>query len=64
MKIPKNIEDLIKLKIDFIGFIFYPKSKRYLKNELSIEIPKSIKRVGVFVNELKVMIEKIDDGSF
>jgi phosphoribosylanthranilate isomerase len=51
MRDPQNIDDLSKLKIDFVGFIFYPKSKRYFDSEVRISTPKNIRRVGVFVNE-------------
>lgn len=44
-----------EMHIDFMGFIFYPKSKRHVEGKLSAEqiqpIPESIKKVGVFVNE-------------
>lgn len=54
MKNPDNIEQLGKLPIDFIGFIFFAKSPRYAAGlditDLS-SLPDSIKRVGVFVNE-------------
>ncbi len=54
MKHPNNIQDLIELKPDFIGFIFYDKSPRYV-NEMDedfiMRIPISIRKVGVFVNE-------------
>ncbi len=50
MKIPDNIEQLSKLNIDFMGFIFYKKSKRYTKT-IAIDITKNKKKVGVFVNE-------------
>src|SRR5690606_29659857 len=54
MKYRENIEELIRLKPDYIGFIFYPKSKRYAKDELStfpevINLP--VEKIGVFVNE-------------
>lgn len=49
-----NIEELVALKPNFIGFIFYEKSPRFAGEELSEEyvktIPKDIKKVGVFVN--------------
>jgi len=49
-----NIEELVKLNPNFIGFIFYEKSPRFAGEELNEEyvrsIPKSIKKVGVFVN--------------
>ena len=49
-----NIEEVIALAPDFIGLIFYPKSSRYvgdLEAGMIHEIPKHIKKVGVFVNE-------------
>lgn len=54
MKYRENIEELIRLAPDYIGFIFYPKSNRYAKDELSsfpevINLP--IEKIGVFVNE-------------
>ncbi|MEP1032049.1 phosphoribosylanthranilate isomerase [Ekhidna sp.] len=50
----ENIQELIALKPDFIGFIFYPKSPRYvseLDEDFIMRIPLSISKVGVFVNE-------------
>jgi len=50
----ENIRALVKLKPDYIGFIFYEKSPRYvgkkIPDELLDAIPSSIKKVGVFVN--------------
>lgn len=42
--------------VDYIGFIFYPASKRYVLKNLTVEqlsffIPIKAKKVGVFVNE-------------
>ncbi len=58
MRDPQNIEALLALPIDYIGFIFYPKSKRYVGDtDLSTWIQGNeeafglIKKVGVFVNE-------------
>ena len=49
-----NIEQVVALQPNFIGFIFYEKSARFVGEELSEEyvrsIPQSIKKVGVFVN--------------
>ena len=54
MKYPDNIREIVKLKPDYIGFIFYEKSPRYVGKEIDPEIldsvPSSIKKVGVFVN--------------
>lgn len=54
MRDPENIQGLIELKPDFIGFIFYPKSPRYvaeMDEDFIMRIPLSIQKVGVFVNE-------------
>ncbi len=55
MRNPENIEAITLLPIDFIGFIFYPKSKRDVGEDFDPKImhsiPKNIKKVGVFVNE-------------
>ncbi|MDR0873190.1 MAG: phosphoribosylanthranilate isomerase [Prevotellaceae bacterium] len=53
MKNPQNIQDLVKLNPDFIGFIFYEKSPRFCGKELqNLDfVPKNIKKIGVFVNE-------------
>jgi phosphoribosylanthranilate isomerase len=63
LKYPENISQLIRIKPDYMGFIFYPKSKRYcegfINQEFMAEIPNSIKKVGVFVNANLVEIEKI-----
>lgn len=49
-----QIQELISMNIDFLGFIFYEKSPRYALNRLSLkDISKIIHqgKVGVFVNE-------------
>jgi len=62
MKVSENIRQLIDIQPHYIGFIFYPKSKRYVGDSLSPEIINSIssniKKVGVFVNESLDTIEK------
>ena len=56
-----QIKELIDLKVDFLGFIFYEKSPRYVLNHLSLEQISEINhqaKVGVFVNEdLEKIIE-------
>lgn len=50
---PENIQGLIDLRPNFMGFIFYKKSPRYkedLDENLLSRIPISISKVGVFVN--------------
>jgi phosphoribosylanthranilate isomerase len=55
MKYRENLRSLVGLHPDFVGFIFYSKSKRFVgkdfQPELLKEIPEEIKTVGVFVNE-------------
>jgi phosphoribosylanthranilate isomerase len=54
MKYSSNIQAIADLKLDFMGFIFYPKSQRYtepLDVDTLNSLPKTIKKIGVFVNE-------------
>lgn len=50
-----NIQEVAKLKPDMMGFIFYPKSKRFVGDEFDPILIKSVmpevQTVGVFVNE-------------
>ena len=63
MKFPKNIREVGVLQPDFMGFIFYPKSKRFVGENFSVKsienLPKSVKKVAVFVNENPIKIIKI-----
>ena len=56
-----QIQELISMNIDFLGFIFYEKSPRYVLNYLSLKEISEIKhsgKVGVFVNEsIKAIVE-------
>lgn len=62
MRNSENIAGLLNLKPDFIGFIFYDKSKRFVANFPQIEIPEGIKKVGVFVNEtIDEVLKKVVD---
>jgi phosphoribosylanthranilate isomerase len=49
MKHPDNIKAVAQLDIDYMGFIFYEKSPRYMGSP--VELPKGIQKVGVFVDE-------------
>ena len=63
MKYSDNISQISELGLDYMGFIFYKKSSRYV-NDILIEdelkkLPRSIKKVGVFVNETISEIETV-----
>ncbi len=61
MKYKDNIQAVAKLQPDYLGFIFYKKSARHFNTSIP-ELPDSIKKVGVFVNEeLEIVIEKIKE---
>ena len=65
MKDPQNISRLADLKPDYMGLIFYPKSKRYVESidkEVLRSLPDTIRLVGVFVNEeIAVIVKKVVD---
>jgi phosphoribosylanthranilate isomerase len=47
-----NILEVSALRPDFMGFIFYRESPRYVGDDFEMPImPEGVKRVGVFVNE-------------
>ena len=50
MRNAENIREVEALGIDWMGFIFWPKSKRHV-SERPAYLPTSCKRVGVFVDE-------------
>ncbi len=64
MREADNIKALCELPIDYIGFIFYPKSPRYVVENISSLIPAPIKKTGVFVNasleEIQAKKEEFD----
>jgi len=61
MKYPDNIREVAKLSPDYMGFIFYSKSKRFVGDDFVMpEISSGIKKVGVFVNErVEVILDKV-----
>jgi phosphoribosylanthranilate isomerase len=59
MKYPDNIIEVGALLPDYMGFIFWEKSARYFDGQIPT-LPKSIKKVGVFVNEtVENIIDKV-----
>jgi phosphoribosylanthranilate isomerase len=63
MRDPENISGVASALPDFMGFIFYPKSKRFVGDEFSAKtvqiVPESVKKVGVFVDELPEKVMEI-----
>ena len=58
MRDAENIREVEALGIDLMGFIFWPKSSRYV-NERPAYLPTQCKRVGVFVDENVNTIKKL-----
>ena len=61
-----QIQELISLNTNFLGFIFYEKSPRFVLNHLSLEEISEINhqgKVGVFVNETVEKIVEISEKS-
>lgn len=60
MKYPDNILEVGSLLPDYMGFIFWEKSARYFDGEMP-NLPKSIQKVGVFVNaSFEEILQKIE----
>lgn len=55
MKYVENIQDVAELQPDYLGFIFYEKSKRNFEGIIP-ELSAAIKKTGVFVNEIKEIV--------
>jgi phosphoribosylanthranilate isomerase len=65
MRESTNISELLKLSPDFMGFIFFAKSKRDVADSLGADLlasfPDSTQKVGVFVNaELDFVKGKVE----
>ena len=61
MKYVENIQQVAALQPDYLGFIFYEKSKRNFEGIIP-ELPSSIKKTGVFVNEiLAIVISMVEE---
>ncbi|MCX2477416.1 phosphoribosylanthranilate isomerase [Pedobacter sp. MC2016-05] len=64
MKFAANIASVAALQLDYLGFIFYEQSPRFISDvsaELIKYVPHQIKTVGVFVNEdLEVVKKKVN----
>lgn len=63
MRDGNNIRQVESLGIDWMGFIFYPKSSRFV-DSIPSYLPSSVKRVGVFVNaDLEYILGKVKEFS-
>ncbi len=61
MRDAENIREVEALGIDMMGFIFWPKSSRYV-SERPAYLPTGCKRVGVFVDEHVEQVQRIADA--
>ena len=61
MRDADNIRAVEALGIDLMGFIFWPKSSRYV-SERPAYLPTQCKRVGVFVDaSIEEIMQKVQD---
>ena len=60
MREAENIREVEALGIDMMGFIFWPKSSRYV-SQCPDYLPKRVKRVGVFVDEDPEQVKRLAD---
>jgi len=59
MKYQDNIKQVASLQPDYLGFIFYERSKRNFDGDIPV-ISEKIKKTGVFVDEsLDLILEKV-----
>lgn len=54
----ENLEGLIQLNPDYLGFIFYTKSPRFVDVLPDVAIPEHIQKIGVFVNASREEIQQ------
>lgn len=61
MKFIENIQQVAELQPDYLGLIFYEKSPRNFEGIIP-DLPKGIKKVGVFVNEyVEIVVSLIEE---
>ena len=66
-KEPEKVNSVASLGVDYIGFIFYTGSPRYVGDmtaEIISSLPEGVKPVGVFVNVSKEEILRLVDKYF
>ncbi|MBK9014628.1 MAG: phosphoribosylanthranilate isomerase [Saprospiraceae bacterium] len=63
LKHPANVLQLLTLEPDYLGFIFYKKSPRFVGEVADLDwvknLPGSARKVGVFVNEEVEVVQNI-----
>ena len=60
MRDEANISAIATLPVDYLGFIFFEKSPRFVSDTINITFPQ--KRVGVFVNaDMNFLVSKVID---
>lgn len=60
MRDPENIQEVAALHPEYMGFIFYNNSPRYVADDFIMPVlPTSIKKVAVFVNEYPNTVQTI-----
>ena len=65
MRDPENLDGLLDLPIDYVGLIFYKKSKRFVEKDFPKLDFRGKEKVGVFVNEsLEYILEKSKQYDF
>lgn len=68
MKDPENLEEVCNLSPDFVGYIFFRGSRRYVGDQPDsslFSIPENrVSRVGVFVNEPFLSVKRIIDSGW
>jgi phosphoribosylanthranilate isomerase len=58
----ENFKSLTEIEPDYVGFIFYEKSKRFITDDTIFNIFPNAERVGVFVNaSIESIIQKVQD---
>jgi phosphoribosylanthranilate isomerase len=67
MKDPFNVKEIGEARPDFMGFIFYPPSPRYVGDKpdmsLFLNVPAGIEKVGVFVDSDRELVVDIAESA-
>jgi phosphoribosylanthranilate isomerase len=61
MKHQSNMNEVALLQPGYMGFICYPQSPRFMADASFIDVPESIVKTGVFVNESAEKIRELID---